>query len=674
MTSAAGRKKSIISTVAPSIDLPVANNTLLNKAASQSTSLYQQCSALRARLMRVQDFAQFFSLSTSQDASSSRRSTDPVTQLWDCFALGVPLCYLFNLIPSVQPLDVDVDINSFDPNNEKTRKRAIAHFTMGLKSIEGCGTFMVTDLWDRDSNDGFVKVRLPDYQASPMSLTCSNKVVNIVTAVVDLLPEDVFVEAEPSSPSMFSPKDSSDSLPDMPGAPQEYPGSNVVMELVFTERKYVQDLETMQQYATALAQTNTIDQDTIHLLFPGLNKLLNFQRRFLIRLESIYELPWSERQWGAPFTEFEEEFAVYEPYCANYTTASEIMLQEEHHLTARDDILNVKSELPAFLIKPVQRICKYPLLLESLVKVLTGKDEYPYLDELKAGVAAAKRITDKINEAQRKAENLATVKNLEGRVEDWKGHHISNFGQLLLDDIFTVTKSEMDREYHVFLFEKIILCCKEYIPAGPNSKKVGKSNSILKKPNTPTPFGASGAAAARKKNTPLLLKGRIFLNNVTSAVPKNAGGQYSLAVYWKGDDDLEYFTLRCRNEEQLRLWETQLNRLIKEAAARRTSESRNLRIQHLPPNSTSPAPSGRQTPFGSGYDRTFSTSSIHGAFPPHPYSTRGGRYPMSVMSDDQASSVSSQGPQGYPPYDTLDGESTDVRSWYTIGWPEAESA
>lgn len=156
--------------------------------------------------------------------------------------------------------------------------------------------------------------------------------------------------------------------------------------------------------------------------------------------------------------------------------------------------------------------------------MLNGKDEYQHLDELKAGVAAAKRITDKINEEQRRAENLATVKNLEGRVEDWKGHHISNFGTLLVDDVFTVTKSEMDREYHVFLFEKIILCCKEYVPTGPNSKKVNKSNSILKKPGTPL-LSTSGSASSKKKSTPLLLKGRIFLNNVTSALPKNAGGK-----------------------------------------------------------------------------------------------------------------------------------------------------
>ena len=175
--------------------------------------------------------------------------------------------------------------------------------------------------------------------------------------------------------------------------------------------------------------------------------------------------------------------------------------------------------------------------MQSLIKALTPTD-YSYLDELKAGLAAAKRITDKVNEEQRRAENLATLKNLEGRVEDWKGHHISNFGALLLDDIFIVTKSDMDREYHVFLFEKIILCCKEHIPQPANGKKVGKSNSILKKPSSPsTSLSLPGAGPSnKKKSTPLLLKGRIFLNNVTQAVPKvSQGQQYSHLTSGAGD-------------------------------------------------------------------------------------------------------------------------------------------
>ncbi|OBZ68119.1 hypothetical protein A0H81_11928 [Grifola frondosa] len=101
MSAVAGRKKSMVSIAPPLIDSPVANNTLLNKAASQSTSLYQQCSSLRTRLMHVHKFAEWFSLAALPD--SSRRSTDPVTQLWDVFALGAPFAIFSTSCPSHSP-------------------------------------------------------------------------------------------------------------------------------------------------------------------------------------------------------------------------------------------------------------------------------------------------------------------------------------------------------------------------------------------------------------------------------------------------------------------------------------------------------------------------------------------------------------------------------------------
>lgn len=104
-----------------------------------------------------------------------------------------------------------------------------------------------------------------------------------------------------------------------------------------------------------MSHSNTIDQDTIHLLFPGLNNLLNFQRKFLIRLEGTAELPWKDQRWGLHFLEHvsmgfylficphanviitmqEDDFEVYEPYCANYTSAVELMLAEEQNLQVR---------------------------------------------------------------------------------------------------------------------------------------------------------------------------------------------------------------------------------------------------------------------------------------------------------------------------------------------------
>jgi cell division control protein 24 len=115
---------------------------------------------------------------------------------------------------------------------------------------------------------------------------------------------------------------------------------------------------------------------------------------------------------------------------------------------------------------------------------------------LKKGLEASKRVTDEINEAQRRAEIEKTVKSLQNRVTDWKGHNIDDFGELLLYDHFVVNKSAVDREYDVFLFQKILLFCKEVSEDPPNHR--------------------SFFSVAR--NTPLVLKGRIFVSNVTQAV------------------------------------------------------------------------------------------------------------------------------------------------------------
>ncbi|KAG2079086.1 hypothetical protein BDR04DRAFT_1124128 [Suillus decipiens] len=648
MANVATRKKSIAANPGLVIETPVANNNILNKAASQSTSLYQQCSALRTRLMRIPGFSNFFILSSQ--SGSLRQSTDPVTQLWDCFSLGISLCFLYELLPGrTNPPTVKTDPSVFDVSNERAKKHAIAVFVMNIKNLDNCEQFTVTDLWERHSTDGLVKV------------------VSTVTTIVNMLPSALF-DAAPLSPPLMSTHDSIDSLvgdvqnAPVPAGPQDAARNNIIRELVETERKYVQDLEVMQRYATALSQSNTIDQDTIHYLFPGLNKLLNFQRKFLIRLESTAEMAWRDQRWGLLFLENEEDFAVYEPYCANYTNAVDLMVAEEQNLSVHNNLINAKSELPAFLIKPVQRICKFPLLLDSLIKATSATD-YPHFEELQAGSAAAKRITDKINEAQRRAENVQTVKNLEGRVQDWKGHHLSNFGALLLDDIFTVTKSDVDREYHVFLFEKIILCCKEAVPPPQNSKRGGKNNSILKKQNglqapTPPPMTSPN----KRKDTPLLLKGRIFLNNVTQAIPSSNRNSvvnpYSLAVWWRGDDDLEFFTLRCRSEEQLRQWEVQINRLIREVAGRRASERTfsQLMVQHSSHASVPAVHMARSPSYA--HDRGSSLMShAHSphSLPPHPASSRHRVNPYSTSDDvSVAGSYSSGGQPGYPSTESFD--------------------
>ncbi len=62
------------------------------------------------------------------------------------------------------------------------------------------------------------------------------------------------------------------------------------------------------------------------------------------------------------------------------------------------------------------------------------------------GIEAAQSILHRANDALDKEDRLAAVVELQGRVEDWKGHRVEHFGELLLYGNFTVLKGEGARE------------------------------------------------------------------------------------------------------------------------------------------------------------------------------------------------------------------------------------
>ena len=255
MSNVAGRKKSVASTTGLQIETPIAHSTFLNKSANQSTSLYQQCAQLRTRLLQIQDFTTYFNLSSSQ----SRSNPDPVSQLWDCFALGAPLCFLHNLMPGVTPISqINTNPDAVDPTDLRASKKAIVHFAMAISHtdlFDQNDQFRATELMDRESTDGFVKVCFHSYICILFTnlIISTSQVVNCVTRLVDRLPEDLF-EEDPSTspPSEVSAQESNDVVthPASPvtasGDPREASRNNVIREIVFTERKYVQDLEHMQ--------------------------------------------------------------------------------------------------------------------------------------------------------------------------------------------------------------------------------------------------------------------------------------------------------------------------------------------------------------------------------------------------------------------------------------------
>ncbi|KAF2812596.1 uncharacterized protein BDZ99DRAFT_474742 [Mytilinidion resinicola] len=493
-----------------------ASDSVLNRRADKDTSLFQICLNLQTRLRKVPGFGHWL-VDETADADDD---TDPVTILWRTFRRGYPLMDIYNALNPGSPLVVD---EGRIP--EKKRPQAAT-----FKFIQACMNefkfpaaecFIITDLYGDDTT-GFVKVA---------------KVVNRVL--------DILVQC-----NVISEEEERFDESNAPGVKRTQ-RQHIVDEMVKTERTYVQHLELLQAFKTEVERRGIVTGDCIHDIFLNLNALLDFQRRFLIRVEQTNAQPEEEQNWGKLFVLYKDAFKVYEPYIANQKKCEDTATREFVKLkdTGGSDELRQMVEsstvLTSFLLKPFQRLAKYPLLLKELRD--KGDLDDSRKQDISNGIEAASSVLQRTNAAIDREERLEAVEELRTLVEDWKGHRIEGFGELLLYGTFTVLKGESistkneEREYKIYLFEMILLCCKEQ---NPNKQK----NRITNKSLTNS-----------KGKAKLQLKGRIFMQNVTETISISKPGSYTCQIFWKGDPGIENFVIRFQSEETMKKWAAQVD-------------------------------------------------------------------------------------------------------------------
>ncbi|KAK4665054.1 Guanine nucleotide exchange factor for Cdc42p [Podospora pseudopauciseta] len=496
----------------------VATNNIINQKADASRSLYQICVSLKQRLAKVPGFEGYLEQLNEMAAESME---GPVESLWELLRSGFPLLAIYNALQPEVPLQVDEPPGA---NKSKLAKIAILRFVEACKSklnVPAADSFIITDLTGQDTT-GFVKV------------------TSVINYVLDLLEvKGLMLEVQPY------PED------DMmqPGSQMSH-RDYVVREMVDTERKYVQDLENLQDLKKTLEERGIIPGDVVHNIFLNINAILDCQRKFLIRVETTNSMPAARQEWGSPFVAYEEVFNnCYQPFIANQKKAGKLASQVFDKIqTAAHAVACDLNTLDGFLLKPMQRLVKYPLLLNELLKKC---DDETVRADLSAGIEAASRVLQKANEAVDRAELDEALEELMGRVDDWKNHQVSQFGKLILHGVYTVIpgKSDQEKDYEIYLFENILLCCKELLP-GKNKDKKDKTKSTGPK--------------VRNKNNKLQLKGRIFMTNVTDVVALSKTGSYTVQIWWKGDPGVENFIIKFQNEEMMKKWATGLEQQRKE--------------------------------------------------------------------------------------------------------------
>lgn len=237
----------------------------------------------------------------------------------------------------------------------------------------------------------------------------------------------------------------------------------VVLEIIETERMYVQDLRSIvEDYLGGIIDKHELPMrpEQVSALFGNIEDIYELNSQLLQDLDSCSEDPVAV---ASCFVEKSHYFDIYTQYCNNYpnsvATLTECMRNKvlAKFFRERQEMLKHTLPLGSYLLKPVQRILKYHLLLQEIVKHFdVDKEGYEVVEE---AIETMTGVAWYINDMKRKHEHAVRQQEIQSLLLNWKGMDLTTYGELVLEGTFRVQRARSERAF--FLFDKVLLITKK---------------------------------------------------------------------------------------------------------------------------------------------------------------------------------------------------------------------
>ncbi|XP_068198567.1 pleckstrin homology domain-containing family G member 1 isoform X2 [Antennarius striatus] len=237
----------------------------------------------------------------------------------------------------------------------------------------------------------------------------------------------------------------------------------VVQEILDTERTYVQDLRSIvEDYLESISNQSrlALSSEDKGSLFGNIQDIYHFNRNLLHDLEKCNADPVAIAEC---FVSKSEEFHIYTQYCTNYPRSVAVLTECMRNkalakfFRERQESLRHSLPLGSYLLKPVQRILKYHLLLHEIANHME-KDTETY-EVVQEAIDTMQRVAWHINDMKRKHEHAVRLQEIQSLLTNWKGPDLIGYGELVLEGTFRLQRAKNERT--LFLFDKLLLITKK---------------------------------------------------------------------------------------------------------------------------------------------------------------------------------------------------------------------
>nr|XP_029137802.1 kalirin-like isoform X2 [Labrus bergylta] len=223
----------------------------------------------------------------------------------------------------------------------------------------------------------------------------------------------------------------------------------VLNELIQTEKDYVKDLGIVVEGFMKKIEEKGVPDDMKgkdKIVFGNIHQIYDWHRDFFVgELEKCLE---DHEHLPELFIKHERRLHMYVVYCQNKPKSEFIVAEYDTYFDGIQQDTQSRLSISDFLIKPIQRITKYQLLLKDFLKF-----------SLKAGIDCEQieKAVDLMSQVPKLCNDMMNL----GRLQGYEGKLMCQ-GKLLQQETFFVTEQDAgvlsrSKERRVFLFEQIVI-------------------------------------------------------------------------------------------------------------------------------------------------------------------------------------------------------------------------
>uniref|UniRef100_A0A8C8LU22 Intersectin 2b n=1 Tax=Oncorhynchus tshawytscha TaxID=74940 RepID=A0A8C8LU22_ONCTS len=283
-------------------------------------------------------------------------------------------------------------------------------------------------------------------------------------------------------------------------SPQERKRQGYIHELLQTEERYVEDLQiVMEVFHKPMSESGRLTEAEMAMIFVNWKELIACNTKLLKALRVRKKTGGENMPVQVIGDILSSELAHLQPYirfCScQLNGAALLQSRTDNQQDFKDFLKKIATDyrckgmpLSSFLLKPMQRITRYPLHIKNILE--STQEDHADRRPLREALERAEELCSQVNEGVREKENSDRLEwiqshvQCEGVTENLVFNSLTNcLGPRKLLHSGKVYKIKSNKELWAFLFNDFLLlthAAKQFSSSGPDKLFSTKNNTQLK--------------------------------------------------------------------------------------------------------------------------------------------------------------------------------------------------